>query len=39
VSNQVSHPYTTTGKIILSPGPSLLYECFVTWYVFTVMSC
>ena len=39
VSNQVSHPYTTTGKIIVSPGLSLLYECFVTWYVFMVVSC
>ena len=29
VSDQVSHPYTTTGKIIVSPGPSLLDECFI----------
>jgi hypothetical protein len=38
VSDQVSHPYTTTGKIIVNSGPSLLYGCFVTWYIFTVMS-
>jgi len=39
VSDQLSHPYTTTGKIIVSPGPSLLYECLVTWYALMVMSC
>ena len=39
VSDQVSHPYTTTGKVIVSLCLSLLYECFITWYVFMVVSC
>ena len=30
VSDQASHPYTTRGKIRVSPGPSILYKCFVT---------